>query len=127
MSYLAGLPATGIVLHPNDLESIELLKTTTGEYIFSDLSNGDTLTNGTTPRLFGVPIVQSVHMTAGSYLVGSFGLAGQIWEREQANIRISDSHADYFTKNMKAVLCEERIAMTTVRPEGFVRGLFATA
>jgi HK97 family phage major capsid protein len=127
LAYLAGFPATGIVLHPDDLETIELTKSTTNEYIFADLSNGDTLTNGTTPRLFGVPIVQSIHMTAGSYLVGSFGLASQIWEREQANVRISDSHADFFTRNMKAVLCEERIAMTTVRPEAFVRGTFATA
>jgi len=127
LAYLAGFPATGIVLHPDDLETIELTKSTTNEYIFADLSNGDTLTNGTTPRLFGVPIVQSVHITAGTYLVGAFGWASQIWEREQANVRISDSHADFFTRNMKAVLCEERIAMTTVRPEAFVHGTFATA
>lgn len=128
LAYLAGFPATGIVLHPDDLESIELTKSTTNEYIFQDINNGDMLINGSTaPRLFGVPIVQSIHMTAGSYLVGAFGLASQIWERESANVRISDSHADFFTRNMKAVLCEERIAMTTVRPEAFVRGTFATA
>lgn len=115
---LAGYPATGVVLHPLDYEAIELQKTTYGEYIWVSVVDGGV------PRLWRLPVVQSNSMTQGDFLVGAFGLAGQIWDREQANIRISEHHSDYFARNMLAILCEERLALTIYRPEAFVRGVF---
>jgi HK97 family phage major capsid protein len=115
---LAGYPATGVVLHPLDFEAIELQKTTYGEYIWVSVVDGGV------PRLWRLPVVESNSMTQGDFLVGAFGLAGQIWDREQANIRVSEHHSDYFARNMLAILCEERIAMTIYRPEAFVRGVF---
>jgi HK97 family phage major capsid protein len=115
---LAGYPATGVVLHPLDFEAIELQKTTYGEYIWVSVVDGGV------PRLWRLPVVESNSMTQGDFLVGAFGLAGQIWDREQANIRISEHHSDYFARNMLAILCEERLALTIYRPEAFVRGVF---
>jgi HK97 family phage major capsid protein len=66
-------------------------------------------------------------MHEGEFLTGAFGLGAQIWDREQANVRISEHHADYFTKNMLAILAEERIALTVYRPESFVKGVFTAA
>jgi HK97 family phage major capsid protein len=66
-------------------------------------------------------------MNEGEFLVGAFGLAGQLWDREQANVRISEHHADYFARNMLAILAEERLALTVYRPEAFVRGAFTAA
>jgi hypothetical protein len=34
----------------------------------------------------------------------------------------SDSHADFFIKNMLALLVEERVALLVKRPEAFVTG-----
>jgi HK97 family phage major capsid protein len=118
---LAGYPATGIVLHPSDWEDIELQKGTDGHYIWVSVVNG-----GET-RLWRVPVVQSTGMNEGEFLVGAFGLAGQLWDREQANVRISEHHADYFARNMLAILAEERLALTVYRPEAFVRGAFTAA
>jgi HK97 family phage major capsid protein len=59
--------------------------------------------------------------------VGAFGLGAQLWDREQANIRVSEHHADYFARNMLAILAEERLAITTYRPESFVKGVFTAA
>lgn len=115
---LAGYPATGVILHPQDFEEIELQKTTYGEYIWVSVVDGGV------PRLWRLPVVQSNSMTKGDFLVGAFGLAGQIWDREQANIRVSEHHSDYFARNMLAILCEERIALTIYRPEAFVKGIF---
>ena len=118
---LAGYPATGIVLHPSDWEDIELLKGTDGHYIWV------TVVSGGETRLWRVPVVQSTGMTEGEFLVGAFGLAGQLWDREAANVRISEHHADYFARNMLAILAEERLAITIYRPEAFVAGTFAAA
>jgi HK97 family phage major capsid protein len=117
-SSLAGYPPTGVVLHPLDYEAIELQKTTYGEYIWVSV------TDGGVPRLWRLPVVESNSITQGDFLVGAFGLAGQLWDREQANIRVSEHHSDYFARNMLAILAEERVALTIYRPEAFVRGGF---
>lgn len=117
-SILAGYPATGIVLHPSDWESIELLKASDGQYIWVNVNTGGEA------RMWRVPVVQSNSMTVGDFLVGAFGLGAQLWDREQANVRVSEHHSDYFTKNMLAILAEERLALTMYRPESFVRGIF---
>lgn len=117
-TYISGFPPTGVVLNPLDWETIELSKGTDGHYIFASVNDG-----GET-RLFRVPVVLSTSMAQGSFLVGAFGLGAQLFDREQANVRISEHHADYFTRNMLAVLCEERLALALYRPEAFVRGTF---
>jgi HK97 family phage major capsid protein len=118
---LAGYPATGIVLNPLDWEEIELSKGADGHYIWVSV------TTGGEPRLWRVPVVESTAMAEGEFLAGAFGLAGQLWDREQANVRISEHHADYFARNMLAILAEERIALTVYRPEAFVVGAFTPA
>lgn len=115
---LAGYPATAIILHPTDWESIELQKTTYGEYIWVSVMDGGI------QRLWTVPVVQSNSMTQGDFLLGAFGLGAQLWDREEANLRISEHHADYFARNMIAILAEERVGLTVYRPEAFVRGVF---
>jgi HK97 family phage major capsid protein len=115
---LGGYPATGIVLHPSDWETIELSKGTDGHYLWVNVSNGGEA------RLWRVPVVQSTALVASEFLVGAFGLAGQLWDREQANVRISEHHSDYFARNMLAILAEERLALTVYRPEAFVKGDF---
>jgi HK97 family phage major capsid protein len=121
LSVLAGYPATGIVLHPSDWEDIELLKGTDGHYIWVNIVNGGE------SRIWRIPVVESTGMNVGEFLTGAFGLGAQVWDREQANVRISEHHSDYFTKNMLAILAEERIALTVYRPESFVRGVFTPA
>lgn len=118
---LAGYPSTGIVLHPNDWEDIELLKGNDGHYVFS------TISTGAETRLFRVPVVLSTSILEGEFLTGAFGLGAQLFDREAANVRISEHHADYFARNMLAILCEERLALATYRPEAFVKGVFEAA
>jgi hypothetical protein len=43
-----------------------------------------------------------------------------LWDREQAMISVSDSHADFFIRNLVAILCELRAAMGIIRPTAFV-------
>ena len=118
LTYISGFPPTGVVVNPKDWETIELSKATDGNYIFASVNTG-----GET-RIWRVPVVVSSAMVEGEFLTGSFGLGAQLWSREEANIRISEHHSDYFARNMQAILCESRIAVSLYRPEAFVRSTY---
>lgn len=111
---VAEYPATGVILHPNDWEEIELLKGSDQHYIWVSVADG-----GVT-RLWRVPVVETTAINPGEALTGAFDLGAAIWDREDAAVRISDSHADFFIRNQYAILAEERIALTIYRPEAFV-------
>ena len=40
-------------------------------------------------------------------------------------MRVAEQHADFFVKNMVAILCEERLGFTVERPAAIVSGTFA--
>lgn len=105
--------ATSWVLHPTDWETIELLQDGDGRYYW-----GGPLARGA-PQLWGVPVVQSQAKAQGSALLGDWRKA-IIWDREQATIQVSDSHEDFFIRNMVAILAELRAAFGVIRPTAFI-------
>lgn len=107
---------TGFVLHPNDWAAIQLLKDTQGRYIFGNPVDSNA------PSIWGLPVVATQSMTAGQFLTGAFAQGATIFDREQATVRVAEQHADFFVKNMVAILAEERIALVVFRPEAFVTG-----
>lgn len=111
----------GIVLHPQDWTNILLLKDTTGRYLFGNPQDM------TVPRLWGKPVVDTPSQTQGQFLVGAFDRAAQIVDREDASVRISDQHADFFTRNLIAILCEERLALLVTRPAAIIKGALSNA
>jgi HK97 family phage major capsid protein len=56
------------------------------------------------------------------FIVGAFRLGASVWDRQDATIEISREHANFFTQNLIAILCEERTALTVFRPLAFVSG-----
>ena len=105
--------ATAWVIHPEDWETIDLLQDTTGRFYW-----GGPLARGR-PQLWGVPVVTSQTLTQGTGYLGDWRKM-VLWDREQANIQVSDSHSDFFIRNMVAILAEMRAAMGVIRPTGFV-------
>lgn len=115
---LAEYDADGIVLSPIDWTTIELTKTSDNAYLFA------TPRGLAAPGLWGRPVVATQSMDAGDFLVGAFAMAAQGWDREDANITVSNQDRDNFVKNMVTILCEERVGLTVFRPEAFVKGDF---
>lgn len=113
---LAEYEATGIVLNPIDWTAIRLLKDNEGRYLFSNPHTVEAAT------VWGKPVVATQSMTAGDFLAGAFALAAQVWDREDATVRISESHDKFFVQNMVAILAEERVALTVYRPAALVEG-----
>lgn len=113
---LSEYDADGIVLHPGDWRDIILLKDTTGRYLFSDPQSI------ATPRLWGRPVVATQSQTSGTFLVGAFALAAEIVDRDNATVRIAEQHADFFVRNMVAILAEERLALLIYRSAALIKG-----
>nr|WP_308195055.1 phage major capsid protein [Mycolicibacterium sp. F2034L] len=69
--------------------------------------------------VWGLPVVESETQPDGYALVGDFSKA-VLWDREQTTVTMTDSHADFFIRNLVAILAEERLAFAVTRPKAFV-------
>lgn len=105
---------TAYVLHPNDWETIDLLQDNEGRYFYG----GPSILG--MPRLWGLPVVECEGVTEGYGLVGNMRTA-VLWDREQATIQISNSHQDFFVRNLVAILAELRAAFGVIRPVEIVK------
>ena len=92
---------TAIILNPTDWADIEQSKDSQGRYLFANPQTA------AAPRLWGLPVVVTNSIAAGTFLVGAFDMAAQLWDREDASIEIG-LNSDNFVKNMVTILAEER-------------------
>lgn len=115
---LSEYEATGVVMHPSNWQTIELLKDDNGQYVNAVVAG---IASGAEPRVWRLPVVVSQAIEANTALVGAFGLGATLYDREEANIRIAEQHDDFFIKNAVAVLAEQRVALTVQRPEAFCK------
>lgn len=115
LAQLAYYPVDGIVMNPVDWEKIELIKSTEGLYVWVNVATGSQ------PSLWKVPVVTTTAMHSGDVLLGAFSMACSLWDRQEANMRMSEHHADFFTKNMVAMLIEERIGLSVQRSKSLVK------
>jgi HK97 family phage major capsid protein len=116
---LANIPPTGIVLNPTDWFKIETTKDTAGAYIIGNPQDG------TQPRLWGLPVVETPAMTVDKFLVGAFRYGAQIFDRMDARVEISTEDSDNFRKNLVTILAEERLALAVYNTLAFVKGDFS--
>jgi HK97 family phage major capsid protein len=102
------------LMHPIDWEAYDLLQDNEARYYF-----GGPMRMGT-PTLWGLPVVECEAVTQGTAFVGDFRQF-VLWDREQASIQVSDSHADFFIRNLVAFLAEMRAAFGCFRPSAIVK------
>lgn len=105
---------TAIVVSPEDAELIDLAKDGENRYYY-----GGPFAFGNR-TLWGVPVVESESQASGTALLGDYSKA-VLWDREQTTVTVTDSHADFFIRNMIAILAEERVAFAVTRPSAFVK------
>jgi HK97 family phage major capsid protein len=104
---------TAMICHPNDAETLDLLRDENGRFYFGGPVDGGV------QRVWRVPLVECQSMTEGTGLMGDFRKC-VVWDREESSIQVSDSHADFFIRNMLAILAEMRAAMGVIRPSAFI-------
>jgi HK97 family phage major capsid protein len=101
------------LLNPYDWQTIDLLKDAENRYYFG----GPTVMGN--PRLWGLPVVENEAVTQGEGMVGDFRVA-TLWDRQSTQIYVTDSHSDFFIRNLIAILAELRAAFGVKRPAALV-------
>jgi hypothetical protein len=83
----------------------------------SDVGSVDELARRA-PRLWGVPVVETDAMAAGTALVGDFAKA-MLFDRQSIAIALGTIN-DQFVRNLVTVIGEIRAGFGVVRPSAFV-------
>ena len=110
----------GIVVHPTNWAQMRLAKDANGQYyaggpMVGPYGNGQIA--GET--YWGVPVVVTSAITANTALVGAFGTMAQVFYRNGLTVEASNSHSDFFQKNLTAIRAERRLALAVYRPQAF--------
>jgi HK97 family phage major capsid protein len=103
-----------VIVHPTNWQAIALSKDSNGAYLGSGPFNSPLV-----PRLWGLPVVVTTAITAGVALVGAFKMGAQVFRKGGISVDVSNSHSDYFIKNLTAIRAEERVALAVYRPGAF--------
>ena len=117
-----------IIMHPNDWNSV--VTDLTG---FSGTSSAGYAANvplfiasgmfGQAPvaSIWGVKVLPTTALAENTCLVGKFGggEAAHLVMRQGIDLAVSDSHSDYFTKNMLAIRATMRVGFPVYRQQAF--------
>lgn len=114
LSTVGGAMASFIVANPADVEDWDTTADANRQYLFAGPAAG-----GVT-RLWGLPVVVSEYIAAKTALVGD-GTMAAVVDRSRSAIYTTDSHSDFFVRNIFAVLAEERVALVVFRAAGFAK------
>lgn len=111
-----GFTPNGIALNPSDAALLDLSVM------------GSTLLGPNSPGNFwGLRLIPVPGIAAGTAYVGDF-VNGVTWfDRGSASVYMSDSHADYFIRNLFVVLAEQRSAFALTEPQAIEAVTIAAA
>ena len=107
---------SAVVMHPNDWYSTGFLlaKDSQNRYLIGDPRASLEQLN----TLWGMRVVVTEAMTENTALVGDFRF-GVLWEREGVSLSVTDSHLDFFTRNLLAILAEMRAGFGVLDAQAF--------
>lgn len=109
------LDPTFVILNPEDSEEFDLLKDLNGQY-----RGGNPIGNFTFNQpIWGLTRVESESLAQGTAIVGSRA-AATVFDRQPLTVLTSDSHSDFFVRNLIVILFEERLAFPVYFPTAFV-------
>lgn len=101
------------VMHPQDWESIRLLRTADGVYIWGNPSEAGP------ERMWGLPVVQGDVIAQGTGLVGSFVSAWiSLFERRGVDLQVGFTGSQ-FVEGKKTIRADMRFAFVVFRPSAF--------
>jgi HK97 family phage major capsid protein len=115
VEYATALPVDGIIMNPLNWLTILLAKDGDGNYVGS----GGPFASPRRPTLWGRNVALTSAIALGTALVGSFQGAATLWHRGGVRVEVSNSHQDFFVRNLTAIRCEERLALSVYRAGAF--------
>lgn len=116
-AHLAEYRPDFLVLNPQDWFDIEIRKVGSSDDRYVVGNPRDMMG----PNLWGMPVVVTNSISAGTFLMGS-SMACEIKDREQAAVEMSYEDSTNFQKNMVTIRAEERLTLCVFRTEAFLTG-----
>ncbi|MEU1506436.1 phage major capsid protein [Kitasatospora sp. NPDC005748] len=107
--------ANAYLLNPADTETIDLLQDSEARFYYG----GPAVAGPDQMSMWRLPVIETEAVPAGTGYVGDFKKC-ILWDREQATIQMTDSHLDFFVRNLVAVLAEMRAAFGVIQPNAIV-------
>jgi HK97 family phage major capsid protein len=111
--------ADGVIVNPVDSEEFDLMVDNEDRYRAGD-PFGVLGATSDSPPIWRMRRVESEAVDEGTAIVGAFKQGGTVFEREGITILTSDSHSDFFTRNLIAILAETRLGLAIYFPAAFV-------
>ncbi|MGW7090095.1 phage major capsid protein [Streptomyces sp. NPDC054871] len=120
-SLLAEYEPTGIVLSPTMWEQVEVETDDNGAFRVALQ-----VAVGAQKRVWRINVVETTAMPDNNYLLGSFGMGAQLYDRENVSVTVSSENSDNFERGVLTFRADERLALEVSRPESFVIGTWTT-
>ena len=120
----SGFKPDALLINPDDLYNILIRKDSDGQYygggfVTAPYGNG---AYEEEPRIWGMKVVPSASVTAGTCYVGAFKAgASVVRSNEGLRVELATQNEDDFIKNMITVRIEERLVLAVRRPAAFVK------
>jgi len=114
ISTTAFIQPDAIVMNPINWQSVQLAKNANGQYF-----GAGPWAPPQPPTLWGLPVAATPSIVANTALVGAFQMCAQEFTKGAVRVEVSNSHNDFFVKNLIAIRAEERLALCIYRPAGF--------
>lgn len=110
-----------VVVNPLDWEYLELAKDGNSQYFSGGPFSGSYGNGGysNVAALWGLKVVQSPRIAAGTCLVGGFQEGGQFFRRQGITVEMANQNEDDFVNNLITVRAESRSALAIYRPGAF--------
>jgi HK97 family phage major capsid protein len=118
-----------IIANPADWEAMRLLTDSAGQFMGGGPFMGQYGNNGmigasgqatgAADSIWNKPVYVTAAVGAGTAIVGSRASA-QVFRRGGLSVEATNSHSDYFQRNLVAIRAEERLGLAVYRPTGFV-------
>lgn len=102
-----------VFIRPSKWEQVALARTADGVYIWGHPSMGGPQT------IWGIPVTQTVAVTATKAAVGDFRNFAEVAVRRGIDVQISNSHSGFFAEGKLAVRADIRVAVIYYRPLAF--------
>jgi hypothetical protein len=99
--------------HPNDWQTMRLLKTADGVYIYGSPEAAGPA------RIWGVPVVETADCAENTMITGDYSNFAYIAMRRGVEVEMSSGYSDYFVKGKLAVLASLRCAVVHTRTSAF--------
>lgn len=102
-----------VFIQPSKWESIQLLRTADGVYIWGHPSMPGPRT------IWGVPVVETTAVTASKADLGDFTNFSEVSVRRGIDVQVSNSHGTFFIEGKLAIRADVRLAVIYYRPRAF--------